>query len=654
MKYRPLAASFAAISVLAAAACSKGDAGSGGSGGRHSNGGATASGGIAGSGGKAGSGGSLSAGGSMDVGGTINIGGNTGAGGECSNGTVCGGEVVGTWSVTSSCLRVSGQMDMSSLGIGCKSAGITGSLKVTGTWSAKSDGTYSDNTVTTGDEQLSLPASCREISGTTTTCKNIAAGLAGFFDTISCTDAAGGGCACAATIKQAGWPGWVSVGASASGSFKTASNVIFIDDEAQYSYCVAGSKMTWSLKTPGAGSTVTGTIAFQSGSVPGSGGAGSGGASGKGGSTGAGGASAGGNTGSGGTTSSGGATGTGGSTSQGTGPCDIYAAANPSTPCVAAYSMGRVLYSKYTGPLYQVRKGGSWDKTNGPSGGTFQNIGTVEGGYADVAAQDAFCAGATCTVSILYDQSGKKNDLKAAPAGCYTGGDGAAAEPDKESLATRRATTLNGHKVYALATISHDGYRNNSPTSMVTGNAAQGVYVIADGKKFGTVCCWDFGNAQTNNCAGSTGTMDAIFFGTGWFGKGTENGPWFGGDFEAGVWMGGAANNDPGTPGGSVNTNNPAMGIDYAFGILKSSTSGNTGQYAIRTANAQSGSLATAYDGKSPQPWKLQGAIILGIGGDNSNWSPGTFFEGAITAGRPSDDTDALVLANAQAAKWGQ
>ena len=47
-------------------------------------------------------------------------------------------------------------------------------------------------------------------------------------------------------------------------------------------------------------------------------------------------------------------------------------------------------------------------------------------------------------------------------------------------------------------------------------------------------------------------------------------------------------------------------------------------------------------------------AIILGIGGDNSNWSSGTFFEGAVTAGRPADDTDAAVLANVQAAKYGQ
>lgn len=50
----------------------------------------------------------------------------------------------------------------------------------------------------------------------------------------------------------------------------------------------------------------------------------------------------------------------------------------------------------------------------------------------------------------------------------------------------------------------------------------------------------------------------------------------------------------------------------------------------------------------------LNGAIILGIGGDNSNHSWGTFFEGVVTAGRPTDATDAAVLQNVQAAGYGR
>src|SRR5450755_1519290 len=70
-----------------------------------------------------------------------------GAGGACTNVTACGGDVVGTWTV-SSCLNVSGQLDLS-ISPDC-SAQVTGSLQVSGTWSAKADGTYTDNTTTTG------------------------------------------------------------------------------------------------------------------------------------------------------------------------------------------------------------------------------------------------------------------------------------------------------------------------------------------------------------------------------------------------------------------------------------------------------------------------------------------------------------------------
>lgn len=64
-------------------------------------------------------------------------------------------------------------------------------------------------------------------------------------------------------------------------------------------------------------------------------------------------------------------------------PCDIFAASN--TPCVAAHSTVRALYSTYTGPLYQLLR-------------TIDNA-TMDihplgpGGVADAASHDAFCAG---------------------------------------------------------------------------------------------------------------------------------------------------------------------------------------------------------------------------------------------------------------------
>jgi hypothetical protein len=313
------------------------------------------------------------------------------------------------------------------------------------------------------------------------------------------------------------------------------------------------------------------------------------------------------------------------------GPCDIYATGG--TPCVAAYSTVRLLSGAYTGPLYQVHR---------TSDGKTLDIAADASGFADGAAQDAFLGTGAGTISIMYDQSGKANHLTKAPAGCYTG---TASQPDNESNAKGRSLTVGGHKVYALYMIAQDGYRNNKTTGMPTGSAAQGIYEIADGKRIGDACCWDFGNASTNNCNGGTGNMNTLYFGTGYWGKGEGKGPWFLADLENGVWAGGTGASN------AVISTNPSMAIDYAFGILKT----NSTNYAIRTANAQSGAIKTAYDGNTPASlrWAMHGGIVLGIGGDNSNSSKGTFFEGAITAGRPTDATDDLILKNVQAAGYG-
>jgi electron transfer flavoprotein alpha subunit len=47
--------------------------------------------------------------------------------------------------------------------------------------------------------------------------------------------------------------------------------------------------------------------------------------------------------------------------------------------------------------------------------GVVRAIASDPGGYADAAAQDAFCANTYCWISIIYDQSPKHNDLTQAP-----------------------------------------------------------------------------------------------------------------------------------------------------------------------------------------------------------------------------------------------
>ena len=141
----------------------------------------------------------------------------------CAVLTPCGGDLTGTWNVTSSCLKVDGQLDLTTLGLECTFAPVTGSLQVTGTWTANADGSFSDNTTAIGTEQIALPSSCLRISGTQTDCSGMQTVLSSSFSsipyvcnsrgdtcsttsiadsaTIACTRAAGGGCDCSVTTS---------------------------------------------------------------------------------------------------------------------------------------------------------------------------------------------------------------------------------------------------------------------------------------------------------------------------------------------------------------------------------------------------------------------------------------------------------------------
>ncbi|MDH6553957.1 hypothetical protein M2160_008056 [Streptomyces sp. SAI-117] len=100
------------------------------------------------------------------------------------------------------------------------------------------------------------------------------------------------------------------------------------------------------------------------------------------------------------------------------------------------------------GPLYQVRRA---------SDDTIRTIGLLStGGYADAAAQDSFCSGTTCLITIRYDQSGRGNHLTQAPGG------GAAGGTDNLANATAAPTTVGGHKAYGVFVAPGTGLRNGS------------------------------------------------------------------------------------------------------------------------------------------------------------------------------------------------
>lgn len=313
-------------------------------------------------------------------------------------------------------------------------------------------------------------------------------------------------------------------------------------------------------------------------------------------------------------------------------PCDFYTSAG--TPCVAAHSTVRALYSSYNGPLYQVRRKAD-NKT--------MDIGVLTpGGFANSAAQDSFLNNATGTISKIYDQSPKGNHLTVGPAGEAGGA-------DTEANAKALKVWVNGYPVYAVYITSGSGYRNDKTSGIATGDQPEGEYMVASGKHVNNLCCFDYGNAETNNRDVANGHMEAIYLGTcpGW-GHGSGNGPWVMGDLENGLFAGGTY----------VDQNNTSVPYDYVTGMVK----GKPGMFAVKGGNAQTGNIKTMYEGASPappayygyNPMAKEGAIILGVGGDNSNGSIGTFFEGCMTSGYPPDATEDSVQANIVAAGYGK
>jgi hypothetical protein len=317
-----------------------------------------------------------------------------------------------------------------------------------------------------------------------------------------------------------------------------------------------------------------------------------------------------------------------GTTPSGSHVCDIYA--SDGTPCTAAYSMDRALYASYNGPLYQVKRA---------SDGTTANIGLLAGG-GDVkaATQDSFCANTSCIITEIYDQSPNRNNLTVEGAG----GNGAA---DSGSVANALPITIGGNEAYGLDIAQGNGYRDDTTTGSAVGGEPESMYMVASGTNVNSGCCFDFGNAETNNRDNGASHMDAVnlttFCGS-YEAPCTGHGPWVEADMENGQYLGG---------GGS----NPAdTGNSSGFVTAMLANNGQT-TFQLEGADAQSGSLTKYWDGPLPSgysPMHQEGAIVLGTGGDNSRTDVGSFFEGVMTANVPSQAADDLVQANIVAAGY--
>jgi hypothetical protein len=316
---------------------------------------------------------------------------------------------------------------------------------------------------------------------------------------------------------------------------------------------------------------------------------------------------------------------------------------------VAAHSTTRALYAAYNGPLYQILR---------QSDGKTLDIGVVQpsaspipdaGGYADAGAQDAFCAGTYCWITTIYDQSPKHNDLTQAPRGGFNGP--ALGGFNNLPIADMAPITIMGHKAYGVFIEPGMGLREDDAKGTAVDDQAEGQYWVINGRHFNSGCCFDYGNAEIDSRDDDNGTMETAYFGdaTPWF-HGNPPGPWIMTDQENNLV--GCVKLD----GSKGCADLPSITWQFVTAIAK----GKPHRWASMGGDAQQGALRVMFDGprvnSTYDPMRKQGAILLGNGGDNSNSSQGTFYEGAMTAAGtfPTDATDRLVQANIVAARYDE
>lgn len=326
-------------------------------------------------------------------------------------------------------------------------------------------------------------------------------------------------------------------------------------------------------------------------------------------------------------------------------PCEVLG--NAGNECVSAHSTVRVLVKGYTGPLYQV-----------DTGTETRDISSVDG-YADSAAQDAFCSSG-CTISIIYDQSGRGNHVTPAPPGS------AKSTPGNPAKAGTLPVKINGRSVYGILFRPGQGYRaacnqckypQPFPAGLPVGDEPQTAYMISSQHDLIDGCCFDYGNGEVTANNDGNGTMETVYLGMGviW-GSGTGEGPWAMMDMENGLYPGWEAGSDS-----NISTNTPLQ-YDFVNAVVVGDTAdknGGKGRFAIYGGDATAPTIKEMYDGIRPEkqgyvPMKKQGSVILGIGGDNSNSGGGRFYEGAITTKAATAEVVSELHAAIAAAGYGK
>src|SRR5258708_3443685 len=188
------------------------------------------------------------------------------------------------------------------------------------------------------------------------------------------------------------------------------------------------------------------------------------------------------------------------------------------------YRTVRAGFRPSTGP------GEGWARASDNASTTIGLLAT--GGIVNAAAQASFCRNTLCTVTTIFDQAGRGNDLHVSGGFDGRGTDGLA-------RATAVPMTIGGREAFAVDIAPGQGYRHPAPSSRRAVNGQpEGMYMVSSVEHTNGGCCFDFGNVEAQLADTGNGHMDAINFATEcWFGGCHQPGPWVQADIENGLFQ---------------------------------------------------------------------------------------------------------------------
>ncbi len=167
------------------------------------------------------------------------------------------------------------------------------------------------------------------------------------------------------------------------------------------------------------------------------------------------------------------------------------------------------------------------------------------------------------------------------------------------AAATSAATTVTLSTSYAGTSSASTVVWNQGTKGIATGDAAEAMYSVFDGKTYGNWCCFDYGNSELPGVDDGNATMEAIYWGADTqFGQsGGGSGPWVAADLENGMYEGYENGSS------KVASNTSVTGFAYVTAMLKGLSAKDcptgltsSGCFALKAGNAASGKLAFKFN----------------------------------------------------------